>query len=156
MNAPRDQLEIVAPAPGREEALAELFQALAAAGDDRWFHPHPLDAAAAAERCRYRGRDVYCLVANGERALGYGMLRGWDEGYAIPSLGIAVHPAGRSLGIARAIMAYLHAEARRRGVRRIRLRVHPANEDAVRLYRTLGYDFVGEERGELLAFKDLP
>jgi RimJ/RimL family protein N-acetyltransferase len=47
------------------------------------------------------------------------------------------------------MMVALHAEARRRGADRVRLRVHPDNVRARRLYETLGYEYQGEDRGEL-------
>ncbi|MFY3742678.1 GNAT family N-acetyltransferase [Anaeromyxobacter sp. Red801] len=152
----REQLELRRVGPDLEAALAELFSALVAAGDDRSFHPHPFTPEAAAERARYAGLDVYCAAVVAGRVLGYGMLRGWDEGYAVPSLGIAIHPAARGLGLGRLVMEYLHCEARRRGAPRIRLKVYPANAAAVALYRSLGYEFQGEERGQLVGYKALP
>jgi ribosomal protein S18 acetylase RimI-like enzyme len=52
-------------------------------------------------------------------------------------------------------MLYLHAEARRRGAPRIRLKVYPENTAAVELYRSLGYVFEASERGQLVGFKTL-
>jgi ribosomal protein S18 acetylase RimI-like enzyme len=152
----RGQLELRRPVPQLEGALARFFAALVAAGDDQTFHPHPFTPEAAAERARYDGKDVYCLALVGEDVLGYGMLRGWDRGYEIPSLGIAIHPAARGLGLGRAMMAYLHLEARRRGAPKIRLKVYPDNATAVSLYRSLGYGFLPElEEGQLVGYKDL-
>ncbi len=149
------QLEFRRPEPSLERGMAELFAALVGAGDDRTFHPHPFTPAAAAERVQYRGKDVYCLAVVGERVLAYGMLRGWDEGYEIPSLGIAIHPSARGIGLGRALMLYLHSEARRRGACKIRLKVYPDNAAAVGLYRTLGYEFSTTEQGQLVGFKSL-
>lgn len=152
----REQLELRRVGPELEAGLAELFSALVAAGDDRAFHPHPFTPESAAERARYAGLDVYGAAVVDGRVLGYGMLRGWDEGYAVPSLGIAIHPEARGLGLGRLLMEYLHCEARRRGAARIRLKVYPGNTAAVALYRSLGYEFQGEERGQLVGYKALP
>lgn len=157
---PRDllatQLEYRRPAPELEPALAAFFGALHAAGDDRRFHPHPFTPEAATERCAYAGRDVYCVALAGGVVLGYGMLRGWDEGYAVPSLGIAIAPAARGIGLGRALMLYLHAEAARRGAPRIRLKVYPDNAHAVALYRSLGYVYADAlEKGQLVGVKEL-
>src|ERR1043166_7563730 len=110
-----EQLEFVRIDAGLAEPLAEFFAHLRESADADRFHPHPLTSEAAQERARYRGRDVYCAAVVGRRVLGYGMLRGWDEGFAIPSLGIAVHASARGMGLGRALMHHLHAEARRRG-----------------------------------------
>ena len=69
------------------------------------------------------------------------MLRGWDEGYAIPSLGIYVAPALRGTGAARLLMQYLHLCAKLSGATQIRLKVYRGNISATKLYQSLGYVF---------------
>jgi ribosomal protein S18 acetylase RimI-like enzyme len=69
----------------------------------------------------------------------YGLLRGCNEGYAIPCLGIAVHPDARARGLGRLVMDYLEAMARHRGAPSIRLRVHKDTARAIALYERLGY-----------------
>jgi ribosomal-protein-alanine N-acetyltransferase len=151
-----DQLEVRRPAPAMAPAVARFFAHLRDSGEERRFHPHPFTPEAARERCAYDGDDVYCVAIAGDRVLGYGMLRGWDEGFAIPSLGIAVHADARGTGLGRALMLYLHAEAARRGAERIRLKVYPDNVAAVNLYRTLGYEFSDQlEDGQLVGYAQL-
>ena len=134
--------------------LAELFEALREKGDERWFHPHPLTAEEAERLSRYEGGDVYAVLTEDGRVLAYGMLRGWDAGYEIPSLGLAVHPDERARGAGRELMERLHEEARRRGATRVRLTVYADNEPARRLYEQLGYEL--EERdGDLVGYVDL-
>src|SRR5512138_3967572 len=92
-----EQLELRRPTPAIVRPLADFFARLVASGDALRFHPHPFTEAAAVERCQYVGDDAYCVaIANGA-VLAYGMLRGWEEGYAVPSLGIAVDPSARGL-----------------------------------------------------------
>lgn len=150
------QIEIRRPAPEIEEAIAGFFEHLHESGVATHFHPHPFTRQTARERALYVGKDVYCVAIAAGEVLGYGMLRGWDDGFAIPSLGIATHSRARGAGIGRMIMEYLHVEARRRGAPKIRLRVHPDNQAAQRLYRSLGYEFQTElDRGQLLGFLTL-
>lgn len=149
-------LECVRVGPGWERPLAAFLEALAAAGDEPHFHPHPLDAEGAARVCAYDGDDLYYVLIEGREVLAYGLLRGWDEGFEVPSLGIAVHPGARGSGLAAALIAFLHAAARRRGAPAVRLRVRPDNEPALALYRSLGYVFAGEqERGQLVGRLEL-
>jgi [ribosomal protein S18]-alanine N-acetyltransferase len=145
------QLELRRPTPDLVDGLAAFFEHLERTGESLHFHPHPFDRATAQERCAYSGADVYCVATVGGRVLGYGMLRGWDAGYAVPSLGIALRQESRGTGLARTIMLYLHTQARLMGAQRIRLKVYPDNARAVGLYRTLGYEF-GEtlEQGQLV------
>jgi ribosomal protein S18 acetylase RimI-like enzyme len=73
------------------------------------------------------------------------MLRGWDEGYAIPSLGVVIRPEAKDHGVGRLMMEFLRIAAIRRGAEKIRLRVALANEPALSLYRSLGYDLRPDE-----------
>jgi [ribosomal protein S18]-alanine N-acetyltransferase len=133
-----------------ERPLAEFFVTIVRSGSDRSFHPHPLDAAEAHRRASYTGCDEYHLAEHQRSIVAYGMLRGWEDGFETPSLGIAVHPEWQGQGIGRRMMVYLHEVARARGSKRIRLRVYPENEVAIRLYESLGYIFAGDERGQRL------
>lgn len=126
------------------DGLGALLSALAAAGDDRLFHPHAGDAATlhdlAVAGAAPGDHDEYHVAASPAGAvLAYGLLRGWAAGYAVPSLGVAVHPAARGRGLARLTMEHLHAVARARGARRVRLKVYRDNPRALALYRALGY-----------------
>lgn len=134
-----------------EAALAIFFAVLRARGAEVYFHPHPLTDEAAHERAHYAGRDYYCVLIEGGEILGYGMLRGWDEGFEIPSLGIAIHPDAHRQGLGRLLMDFLRMAALRRGAKRIRLRVRDDNIAAVRLYLALGYQLAPEAAGGYLA-----
>jgi ribosomal-protein-alanine N-acetyltransferase len=139
-------------AAGDAEPLARFFERLAAGGDERWFHPHGLTAEDAARLASREGDDVYVVaVGTAGRVVGYGLLRGWEEGYDVPSLGIAIDGEARGTGVAEALMRHLHDEARAKGAPRVRLKVYPDNEVALRLYRRLGYEVTGESDGQLVA-----
>lgn len=131
-------------------ALATFFGSLRAGGAEKFFHPHALDEETAAVRARYVGQDIYLLLTDDSEILAYGMLRGWDEGYSIPSLGIAVRPDKQGLGLGRRLMEALHHAAAERGASRVRLRVHPQNDAAIKLYRSIGYLFDEKKSGDIL------
>ena len=141
--------------PQWKDALADFFRALQEAGDAQQFHPHPLTPEEAEKRAEYAGSDLYYVLVEGDSVLGYAMLRGWDAGYQIPSLGIAIHPSARGIGLGKAFMHFVHAAARRRGAKKVRLKVYPDNLAAVRLYEQLGYTFQIEEAGQLVGVLDL-
>jgi ribosomal protein S18 acetylase RimI-like enzyme len=135
-------------APDRTDALTEFFDTLTRSGIDRAFHPHPFDAAEAQRRTSYSGSDEYHIGDHEGSIVAYGLLRGWDEGYEIPSLGIAVHPDWQRRGIGRRMMEYLHGVARQRGATHVRLKVYPENRAALSLYEQLGYEFAETEGGQ--------
>lgn len=147
-------IEIVRLTPARVQGLLALLRALEASGEAEWFRPHPFTPEHLDSLCAKGGRDLYYVIADGPEAFGYGLLRGWDEGYEVPSLGIAIHPQHRGLGLGATLMEFLHSAARLRGSPRVRLRVGADNARAIALYRRVGYRFDEEaqetEAGPLL------
>jgi ribosomal protein S18 acetylase RimI-like enzyme len=137
-------------------ALAELFARISADAAAAKFHPHPFTGQEAEKITRRPGKDIYLGLFVGGRQLGYGMLRGWNEGYDIPSLGIYLALDARGRGLSRILMQKLHEHARAAGARRIRLKVYPDNTRALRLYEDFGYRFEGEEGGQRVGYLELP
>ena len=148
---PQDAVEFRIAKSEDAGLLADLFADL----DTTFFRPHPFSAGEARRLANYAGRDVYAILTVDGRAVAYGMLRGWDEGYATPSLGIAVRRSAQRRGYGRMMMKALHDAARARGASRVRLRVHRDNDVARRLYESVGYRYDGEDRGELVMIADL-
>jgi ribosomal protein S18 acetylase RimI-like enzyme len=147
---PSKALEFRLLRPDLAPGLCDLFRAFAEGPDHAFFHPHPMTDEEAHRLCAYGGRDLYYVACAGTDVLAYGLLRGWDEGYEIPSLGIAIHPEARGRGLARPFMAFLHAAAKARGATKIRLTVYNDNQRAVELYRRLGYQFEAKNDRELV------
>ena len=148
---PEATVEFRSVRPPEAEALADLFQDI----DDTFFRPHPFTAEEARRIANLEGRDVYVLLFDGDRAVAYGMLRGWNEGFETPSLGIAVRTDSHRRGFGRLMMGHLHEVARAHGAEMVRLRVHPDNQRARRLYQSMGYRYAGEDRGELVMLIDV-
>ena len=137
--------------PADEPLLAELFTDI----DETFFRPHPFTPEQATRIANLQSQDVYAILLDDGRPVAYGMLRGWDDGFTTPALGIVVRNDSRGRGIAVEMMSRLHAEARSRGAEVIRLRVDPKNVKARRLYESFLYEYKGEERGELAMFLQL-
>lgn len=141
------------------EAMAEQLGAflddLRTAGDEATFHPHPLTRDEARQIAHRAGLDVYLVGVERDRVVTYGMLRGWDEGFAVPSLGVAVHPAHRGRGLGRRMMGELHTIARARGATRVRLTLDVDHSAAKTLYASLGYRFEGSADGRLVGWLSL-
>ena len=154
-------LQIVRLRDEHVAGLCDLLAALAAADEARHFQPHPFDRVHVAGLADAPGKDLYYVVMLDTQVAGYGLLRGWNEGYEIPSLGIAVHPACRGRKIGNTLMQFLHAAAGLRGSRRVRLRVVSTNTAAIRLYEQTGYRFDAatdvDDNGNMLltAYKEL-
>lgn len=146
------RLEIVIPRSEHARPLSELFARIAIDPLSSRFHPHPFNMAEADRVCDHAGQDKYLALRLDERLIAYGLLRGWDEGFSVPSLGIYVEPEFHGSGAARLMMAHLHLTARLSGSQQIRLKVYSNNLPAYKLYVALGYDFSGptDEGGQLV------
>ena len=120
-------------------ALAAFFADNNRADIVQNFHPFPLDAASAHTLCNHAGRDRYFAHFENNAILGLAMLRGWDDGFAIPSFGILVHREHAGRGSGRAHTAHALAIAREMHAPRVRLTVHRENTRAVQLYEHAGF-----------------
>lgn len=140
-----------------ELSLAALFREIQASDDHLHFHPHAFDDETAHWIANYEGRDLYfgAKCAGEQGLVGYGILRGWDAGYDVPSLGIIIGRQSRGRGLSKQLMSFLHAAARAHGCASVRLKVYPDNIAAVELYKQLGYVFAREEDGQLVGIVDL-
>jgi ribosomal protein S18 acetylase RimI-like enzyme len=137
-------LEIVRLRPEHTDAMARFFLRISNDPASRHFHPHPFTWKEAERVCCLTGRDLYHGLRVDADFVGYCMLRGWDEGYSVPFLGIFVASELRGTGAAKLLMLHLHAAAKLSGASEIRLKVYRENAIALRLYRALGYRFLDE------------
>lgn len=152
---PASELEIRALKPTHVKALRAFLQELEKSGEASRFHPHPFSLPYLRKLSGATQKNIYLIAIVRGKVLAYGMLRGWDDGYEVPSLGLAVHPDFRQQGLGRMMMLVLHTAARLRGASRIRLKVYRDNTGARALYRRLGYRFSRYSDEELLGFINL-
>lgn len=151
----REEIKYLAVSSSWVEKLSQFFKDLVANNDDMYFHPHPLTYEMAKRIATYEGDDLYFIQIKDNEITGYAMLRGWDEGYKIPSLGIAMHPNFRNQGLGRNFMEFLHIQAKSTGAGKVRLKVFSGNEGARHLYESLGYSFTDEEKGQLIGYCEI-
>jgi len=137
-------------------ALQVFLQELDRAGETHFFSPHSADEKTLHDLATRPTANVHCLLVEEQRVLGYGLLRGWDEGFEIPSLGIAIHPQCRSEGLGNFLMGYLEFLAARRGAASVRLRVFRQNAAAIALYSARGYEWAADPGNEDLLVGDKP
>src|ERR1700722_17301529 len=85
------------------------------------FHPFPMTRETAERLCLGHFKDCYCVAFLDNVMVGLVMLRGWDEGYDIPSFGLFVDHRYHGLGLGRMLTDYAMIEAKRRGCAKVRL-----------------------------------
>jgi len=99
--------------------------------------------------------DLYYVVVFNKTVIGYGMLRGMDEGYNVPSLGIGVDKAVYGTGVSTTLMDFLESTSRLSGYKKMRLRVFKENLRAYNFYIKLGYKYEPYDDKSVLGFKEL-
>jgi RimJ/RimL family protein N-acetyltransferase len=128
-----------------EDALARFLVRNDVPAVTATFTPFPMTAATAASLLSERREDRYygAFDDTGE-IVALSMLRGWDEGYVVPSFGIAVDAGWHGRGLGTRMTAWTVEQARELGAPRVRLSVYDDNPTAQRIYARLG--FVESER----------
>jgi len=143
--APRLAIE---PVQARHvQALVELFEGNRISVVSDSFDPFPLTADEAERIALQPRRDAYFVAGLQGGLVAMSMLRGFDEGFEVPSFGIFVDHRHHGQGIGRRLTAWTVDEARRRGYPSVRLSVYASNAGALHLYRSLGF---GEQERELV------
>lgn len=120
-----------------------------------FFHPHKFSYEDFKIELISHTKDNYIFICNEDIICGYGMLRGWTEGYDNPSLGILIDINERGKGLANILMTELHRIGKERNVKCIILSVLRDNYKAIKLYERLGYKLVDLNHQSLRGFKDL-
>jgi [ribosomal protein S18]-alanine N-acetyltransferase len=104
------------------------------------FTPFPMTAATAATLLSERREDrYYGAFATVGELVALSMLRGWDEGFVVPSFGIAVDASWHGRGVGTRMTAWTVEQARTLGAPSVRLTVYADNPGARRIYERLGF-----------------
>lgn len=139
------------------QALLSMLHKASRTQNIGYFNPHPFTADVIEGIAKQPGKDLYYVLMAYDICYGYGMLRGWNEGFDVPSLGILVNPDARGRGLGRLLMEFLHAAAAFQGASSVRLRVTDTNNCALNLYLSMGYIFANhsDTNGLLVGIKEL-
>ena len=121
----------------------------------KYFTPHPFTRDELTKIIENTKLDLYYVVIFNDMVVGYGMLRGMDEGYKNFSLGICIDKKYYGTGFSLVFMNFLEFQGILRGHPNIRLRVMNDNKRAYYLYLKLGYVFSRFDDRSLVGVKDL-
>lgn len=103
------------------------------------FTAFPLSGKEAERIAHHTGKDKYFLLSMNDTPVGFWMLRGWDEGFSVPSLGLFVDFEHQGKGFGRSIVREASRICKDLGCGAIRLSVYPQNKGAIGLYLSEGY-----------------
>lgn len=105
----------------------------------RWFFPFPLNQASAYKITHSAFSDKYYWGLVGSKPVGFSMLRGWDEGYEIPSFGMFIDHRSMGMGYGGQLLDLTIEQAEAERCPGIRLSVFEKNVIAYNLYISRGF-----------------
>ena len=149
-------IEMVRLREGHKQLLDIFFQHINTPQYVQDFSPFPFDSKQAEFLCDYRGQNLYyATIMESTKIIGFGMLRGWDEGYEIPSIGLCILKAYQGMGFGKLMLSFLEIASKVKGCSRVMLKVRKGNNRAKQLYETSGYIFKDHNSEYLIGYKDL-
>jgi len=131
------------------ENAAELSAMLLALSPDyaRFFHPFGFDLKTVTDVLSSQGQDAFMGLYWMDRIIGFFMLRGWNDGYEVPTFGIIIDEKFRGYGLEMLSLDTAKTICRLRGAERMMLKMHPDNISAKGVMRKIGFIQTGVEAG---------
>jgi ribosomal protein S18 acetylase RimI-like enzyme len=111
------------------------------------FNPHSWELDDLKHMLAKARKDKYFGVFTDGYMVAYGMLRGVDDGFPWPRLGLVVDKDYRKKGMGKLLLTFLETYCKVEGYEYLELRVLKTNKPAIYLYNSNDYfltDFVGE------------
>jgi RimJ/RimL family protein N-acetyltransferase len=101
--------------------------------------------------------DLYFGVYWGKELTGFYMLRGFDEGFAIPSYGVYISSRFSNKGLAALTLNHAISTCKFLGCKKLRLKVHTANTYALKQYVKFGFAETGfdEKINNIIMHRDI-
>lgn len=102
-------------------------------------------------------RDFYIGIYCGDVLTGFYILRGFDQGYKMPSYGVYVHSSFSRKGLSELSLLHAISTCKLLNIKKIMLKVHPENQIALNLYLKHGFIQTGfdEKINNLVLHKEL-
>ncbi len=131
LNAPRDHTKYFTPFSFEEDAIKKI-----------------IDEAV---------NDKYFGIFINDTLAGFYMLRGFDEGYEVPSYGVWISDKFSRLGLSKLTLQHAITYCKVNNLKKIMLKVHPENIIAKNIYEIFGFKQEGfdEKNSNLIYYKSL-
>lgn len=102
-------------------------------------------------------KDLFIGIFVNKKIAGFFMLRGFDEGYEIPSYGVWISSQYSNKGLAKLTIQHSISICLMSGVKKIMLKVHPENKVAFNMYKKFGFIETGidEKIGHIIMHREL-
>lgn len=102
-------------------------------------------------------KDYFFGIFLNNALIGFYMLRGFDEGYEIPSYGVFIKESYSNKGLGKLTLDHAVSLCKILDKKRLMLKVHPDNVNAKNLYIKYGFkeEGIDPKNSNLIMFKDL-
>jgi ribosomal protein S18 acetylase RimI-like enzyme len=129
----------------------------------RTFHPFPLTDATTQWIACEPHKDQFYLALKSQKPVGFSMLRGWEAGYTVPSLGMFIDHRQHGKGYGKELLGKTIEAAQKLGCHQIRLSVYASNQPAYKIYIAHGFFEIeridienhGDKDQKIIMVKDL-
>lgn len=123
----------------------------------RFFTPFDFNHASIVSLLAGQGADIFMGMYWDDSLVGFFMLRGWKDGYEIPSYGVLIDERYSGYGLTRLSLKLAKSICKLRHVPRIMLKVNPDNKIAKRLFEEAAFAQTGvdAQTGNLIYHFDI-
>jgi len=123
----------------------------------QYFTPFSIDRLYIRQQLEKAKQDLFFGFYLFDEFIAFYMLRGFDEGFKVPSYGVFVSEKYKSLGIGRLSLQHAITHCKINHLKKIMLKVHPENVIAKKMYERIGFYQVGtdQKNNNLIFYKDL-
>lgn len=125
--------------PTDMDALSTFFVENNVPAVTHTFHPFPLNEVTARWMACEPHLDRFYLAWEAGRPVGFSMLRGWEEGYTIPSFGTFIDHRQHGKGYGKELLRLTIEAAQALGCKQVRLSVYASNLPACKIYLACGF-----------------
>ena len=122
----------------------------------KYFIPFNFDLQTVEKKLTDAKLDLFFGIFVNARLIGFYMLRGFDEGYDIPSYGVWISSEFAGKGLARLTIQHAISFCKINNINQLMLKVHPDNLKAIKLYEDFGFINSGlDPKNDNLIYKKL-
>jgi ribosomal-protein-alanine N-acetyltransferase len=123
----------------------------------QYFVAFEFDTATIERNLAKSENDLYFGVYWGEELTGFYMLRGFDEGFTIPSYGVYISSPFSGKGLAALTLNHAISTCKLLGLKKLRLKVHTENIIAFKQYIKFGFIETGfdEKINNIIMHRDI-
>jgi RimJ/RimL family protein N-acetyltransferase len=141
------------------ESAVELSQLLQNENPEyiKYFIPFNFDVQTISKKLNSIKDDCYFGIFIENKIAGFYMLRGFDEGYKIPSYGVWISKKFSKMGLSKLTLQHAVSFCQLNRIKELMLKVHPDNLIAKKIYENFGFKQSGidPQNSNLIYYKKL-